>query len=256
MTSTFSSPNPVWYYTYYRGKPIDPLSDAETASFLAVEAQKTTATAPPVAAVASTSKNTTPLPTLIKCAAKDDRDHLLTYEIVERRSTHRPKHGMRCQGNDYTRLQDVLYETRIVNTRVEILQLTRRARELENAHVSEIARKLAVELNRPPTSRRGVGVPRSPKCATKKIKRAKVIIEIPYVGTNMTPLCDVTVNNMTEMASLQVAELLVGTLFGEKPLFRGRCKRTKADLWELICEGVTFEQAALLKDLVCKLLYD
>lgn len=180
--------------------------------------------------------------------SKGKKDELETHAVLARASDQRPKRGYRCEGLDFTKLRGVTYTTFEVEVEKEFArcaEVTARVKELEAREAALVA-----EMSRLKTRH---GAPRS-RTACVKEKKAKVCIEVPDVGSKIEPLCNVTVNNMDETTSLRLALTLVGTLY-EKPIFRGRCKRTKAELWELVMEGVTFEDAAHLKDVVCKLLW-
>jgi hypothetical protein len=176
------------------------------------------------------------------------KDELETHRVLARACDQRPKQGFRCEGLDFTKLRGVSYATFEVEVEKEFARCAEVTAKVKDLEAREAA--LAAEMCKLKTRR---GAPRS-RTACVKEKKAKVCIEVPNVGSKVEPLCNVTVNNMDETTSLRLALTLVGTLY-EKPIFRGRCKRTKAELWELVMEGVTFEDAAHLKDVVCKLLW-
>ena len=167
------------------------------------------------------------------------KDELETHRVLARACDQRPKQGFRCEGLDFTKLRGVSYATFEVEVEKEFARCAEVTAKVKDLEAREAA--LAAEMCKLKTRR---GAPRS-RTACVKEKKAKVCIEVPNVGSKVEPLCNVTVNNMDETTR---------TLY-EKPIFRGRCKRTKAELWELVMEGVTFEDAAHLKDVVCKLLW-
>jgi hypothetical protein len=174
---------------------------------------------------------------------------VLTFDIFERTCDKRPKQGFRTEGHDHTRLKGVKYATNIIDIEAELRKITRQRQILSD---EKLAQELQEEALRPAVNKRGV--PKQPRTATTKVKKAKIVIEITNIGAKIEPLCSLTVNNMSEETSVELAILLISTLF-DKPVFRGRCKRTKAELYELIYEGLTFDEAAQVKDCVCKMLY-